>query len=211
MTIKTVLAVMAAPAALLVAPVAAQDMDDMDAVQDRRAMTDDRMGDRDAMPMQDDAQVVAGPMAPKPDAMAIKAEDFVLAAAHSGHFEIESSTLALEKAESEEVRDFAARMIDQHVAMNRKLKEVAGMDVPAETGPAQKLVVAKLSDASGTDFETGYIKAQITGHELTATFFEAVANSDADPALVEYAQMGLPKIKEHLEEAKDIARSMGAM
>ena len=195
MTIKTMLAVVAAPAALLLAAPGALAQNGQDMSQSD-AMTDDAMA--------------AGPVAPKP-AMTVKAEDFVKAAAHSGHFEIESSTLALEKTQDERVRDFAARMIDEHVRMNAKLKEITSMEVPGEPGPAQALVIAKLSDASGADFETGYIKGQITGHELTVAFFEAMAQSDADPALVEYAQMGLPKIKEHLEEAKDIARGLGVM
>ena len=185
MTIKTMLAVMAAPAVLgLAVPAAAQD----------------RMGDDPAM--------TTSP-APMPSAMAVKPDDFVKAAAHSGHFEIESSRLALEKSSSEEVRDFAARMIDQHVAMNRKLKEVASMDVPGEPGPAQRLMIAKLSKKSGDAFDEGYFKGQITGHEMTVSFFEAMAEMGSDPALQEYARMGLPKIKEHLEEAKQIASDMG--
>ena len=194
MTIKTMLAVMAAPAALVLAgPAAAQDRmsDERPAAQERS------MGDM---------QRADAAMKPK-----IRAKDFTMAAAHSGQFEIMSSEAALENSDNDDIKAYAEDMIAEHEAMNTKLKDVAKSRVPSETGPAQKIIVADLDTKSGDEFDKAYIKGQVTGHEMTIAVFEAMAADDDEPELQEFAQMGLPKIKQHLEEAKTIAEQIGAM
>lgn len=185
MNFKTVMLAVATPAALALAvPAAAQDR-----------MATDRMDDRQVAMSSMDQQV--------------SGEDFVKAAAHSGHFEIESSQVALDKTSNDEVRKYAQRMIDAHQRMNAKLKEVASMTPPTKPGPGQQLIVAGLNKKDGRTFDREYVKAQLHGHAVTLAFFEAMAQSDADPELVEYAQMGAPMIRDHLRDAEDMAKKMG--
>lgn len=220
MTIKSMLAVMAAPAALLAAsPVLAQDDPAMQSDTQPAPMQDEMA---DPAPMTDAQEPAADPMAEPmteeatmrvepAQKMEIKPKDFTMAAAHSGHFEIESSKLAMQNSDNQEVRDYAQKMIADHEAMNEELKAVGKGRVPKEAGPAQKIVVADLSGKTGTEFDEGYIKGQVTGHEMTVAVFEAMAQDDAEPELQEFAQTGLPKLREHLEDAKAIATNMGAM
>ena len=66
-------------------------------------------------------------------AQAMSAQDFVNEAASGGMFEVQSSQLALERGQGDEVKAFAQMMITDHTANNEELKaaaEAAGVTVP---------------------------------------------------------------------------------
>ncbi|MGQ7957862.1 DUF4142 domain-containing protein [Pseudomonas sp. SP16.1] len=67
----------------------------------------------------------------------ITAQAFVEEASAKGIAEIEVARLALEEATSEEIREFAQTMIDDHGKLNQKLRELAtrkNLDLSDEAG-----------------------------------------------------------------------------
>jgi putative membrane protein len=59
-------------------------------------------------------------------AQEMSAQDFVTEAASGGLFEVQSSQLALEQAQRDDVRTFAQQMVADHTAANDELATVAG-------------------------------------------------------------------------------------
>ena len=149
------------------------------------------------------------------DEMAMSAEMdmnkmFVKAAAHSGHFEIESSRMAMEMSGNQDVQDFAQMMVRDHTRVSQQLKEAAGMDLPMGAGPGQELILASLEGMEGDAFDRAYIENQIVGHKMTIAFFEKMAMS-GEGELALLADQTIPTLREHLTRAEEIASEMGMM
>lgn len=131
----------------------------------------------------------------------MEADKFVREAAISGMFEIESSTLALEEAESESVRGFAQEMIDDHGKANDALKRLAekeGLPVPSDLDDAHQKKMEKLKDADG-GFDKTYVTEQEEGHDEAINLFEQYLANGGNEALKRFARDTLPVLKKHRE------------
>lgn len=201
---KTLSLALLLSAATLALPVAAQDVDDLP-----ETVREDLAGQQEGEPMGMDAMAAAGMP------MEMTAEEvtghFVTAAAHSGLFEIQSSRLALERSEDDEVRRFAEDMIRQHEKMNADLARAAAAPLPTELGAAQALVVAGLMGKRGDEFDRAYLAGQIHGHGVTAADYEAMIAMGEDGDVKAHAEQGLPAIKDHLARAEALKARLPAM
>jgi putative membrane protein len=134
---------------------------------------------------------------------------FVMTAAQGDLFEVTSSQLALERAESQEVKDFAQRMIDEHTATTEQLTPIAselGVTPPTELNPMQQFMVAHLQTLQGADFESAYMRHQVTAHAAAVDVYTtATMGAVQNQALVDFADQTLPVIQEHLTMAQDMA------
>lgn len=174
-------------------------------VPDQMIIEDD---DQAAMPMGTSDPMMAGTTADL--ATPVMTEAFAKAAGHSGHFEIESSQVALERSQDDEIRAFAQDMIAEHQAMNEQLAQVLAQELPTEPGPAQSLIVTDLKGLSGTEFDEAYLKGQVHGHAITVAFFDAIAKG-GEPEAARVASEALPKLRDHLARAEELAAEMGVM
>jgi putative membrane protein len=83
------------------------------------------------------------------------AETFVTKAATGGLFEVESSKVALQKAQRDDLKSFAQQMVDDHGKANQELMaeaQQAGIQVPAKLDSAHQSQLDKLNSASGSAF-----------------------------------------------------------
>jgi putative membrane protein len=141
-------------------------------------------------------------------AQEMSAQDFVNEAASGGLFEVQSSQIALEQAQRDDVRSFAQQMVADHTAANNELATVAGdlgLTLPEEIGGAPAELMAAVQDASGEEFDAVYMEAQVAAHEATVEMFRAYAESGGEARLVEFAQTALPTLESHLQMAQGIA------
>ena len=135
-------------------------------------------------------------------------QDFVREAASGGLFEVQSSQLALEQAQRDDVRSFAQQMVADHTAANNELATVAGdlgLSLPEEIDGAPADLMAAVEDASGDGFDAAYMEAQVTAHEATVEMFRAYAENGDEARLVQFAEGALPTLESHLEMAQGIA------
>jgi putative membrane protein len=141
--------------------------------------------------------------------MADEAGDFVDKASAKGIAEIETAHIALEKSQSQEVRDYAQRMIDDHTAANRELSQLAqaqGMEVSDEATLMDKGKAMVLKQRDGGDFDQAYVNNQVMAHEQTIKIFRDYIQEGENAELKRFAQSTLPKLQEHLEMAKELQR-----
>mgnify|MGYP002779123410 CR=1 FL=1 len=137
---------------------------------------------------------------------------FAMTAAQGDLFEITSSQLALEQAESQEIKDFAQMMIDAHTATTEQLTPIAGelgVTPPTEMNPMQQFMVAHLQTLQGANFDSAYMRHQVTAHAAAVdAFTTATMGAVQNQTLVDFATQNLPIIQEHLTMAQEMAGMM---
>lgn len=132
---------------------------------------------------------------------------FVQSAAMGGMAEVELGRLAQDKASSDEVKAFGARMVEDHGKANETLKGIAasqGAEVPASLDRKHRATVEKLGKLSGAEFDRAYMKQMVADHEKTVGDFKAQAEAGKNAPLKDFAATALPTLQAHLEMAKSL-------
>lgn len=130
--------------------------------------------------------------------------------------EIALSRHAAERATNAQVRSFANEMVEAHTEAGQELGTLAtrkgarasSMDSHDMHGADKTRKIEKdWADKKGGDYDEAYIKAMIDAHEDTVDTLENGAESK-DPEIAAAAQKLLPKVKAHLERAKQLKKSV---
>lgn len=127
---------------------------------------------------------------------------WVKTVASSNMFEIESSKLALKKASSPRMKQFAQQMVDAHTKAAKKLKDILKSDPPKELAPKHADALTLLKKAEGKDFDPAYLSLQHSAHMEAVSVFRTYAGKPDDPALGTFAKETLPTLEMHLEHVK---------
>jgi putative membrane protein len=138
------------------------------------------------------------------------AQDFTAMAASSDMMELQSSEMALQKAQSAEVKEFAEMMIKDHTTASQELKAAASTDgatVPTEMLPKHAEQVQALTGESGEDFDEAYIEAQVAAHKEALNLMQSYAEA-GEGATKAHAAKTAPIIQMHLEHVQKIEESM---
>ena len=139
----------------------------------------------------------------------IDADDFFEEASAMGVAEIETGRIALEESENAEVRAFAERMIKDHAAANKKMAEIAAekdLEISDEAKLMDRARTMILDARDGESFDDAYANNQVAAHERSIELFERATRSD-DAEVAAFAKKTLPKLQEHLEEARKLVQS----
>jgi putative membrane protein len=140
--------------------------------------------------------------------------DFLEKAAHAGHTEVEGSKLALTKATTPQVKQFAQQMVDDHTKAGDELKQLAeskGVKVPAEPAMAQKAKLKVLSARSGDGFDRDYAEeVGVKAHADTVKLFQKAAQGAQDADVKAFARKTLPTLQHHLQMAQALHTTMSA-
>jgi len=138
---------------------------------------------------------------------------FVKKAAEGGMAEVALAILAKEKASNADVKSYAAKLEKDHSQANDDLKEVASKknitlaSAPSKSHQALHDKLAKLSDA---EFDKAYVAAMLDDHQKDVREFSRVASGNGDADVKAFASKTLPTLKEHLQHAQDLSKSVGA-
>lgn len=169
----------------------------------------------------DEGAVPAGTMA-DPNAAeatlegkAMNASEFAVAMAVGDMFEIDSSRLALQRAQSPEVRKFAQMMVDNHMQSSAKLKALAGAQTPPWSLPTslpvdKKTLLTSLELPKGAEFDTAYMNEQVTAHTQTLDMLQRYSGNGDSAGLKQLAAEMVPIVSSHLDMAKKIQSPMSA-
>jgi putative membrane protein len=134
--------------------------------------------------------------------------DFLAKATEGGMKEVEWGRLASQKASNAEVKAFATRMIEDHGKSNTELARIAGADAPKPM--ADKLAPpAKLTTATGAEFDRAYMAEMVMAHQNTVALFEKQSRDGQDEAIKRFVTEKLPTVRDHLEKAKALQAKVG--
>lgn len=132
---------------------------------------------------------------------------FVTRMALSNLFEIESSKVALQQSQNEQVKKFAQQMVTEHTEAGNKLKALAAqkhVSVPDNLDAKHQKMLDRVKANQGEDFDKGYGSAQRRAHKEAIEIFEKTAKDAKDKDLKQFAEQTLPSLKEHEKETKSL-------
>lgn len=134
-------------------------------------------------------------------------QDFVRRAAIANLMEIQSSRLALQRSQNQDIRDYAQQMIRDHqTTMSGLTRAGQGIATPESLTGEYRSLLRELRRA-GQNFDREYVDLQIDVHEDTIDLFEQYAKSGNNSTLQQFAQQTLPTLRNHLRSAQELSAS----
>jgi putative membrane protein len=140
--------------------------------------------------------------------MSAKDKAFFPAAASAGMLEVESSKLALERSQNEDVKKFAQTMVDDHTKAADELKTLAAsknVTLPTAMSKHHQMMYDHLKDEkTAKDFDSAYQNVMVVSHKEAVTLFSKVSTDSKDPEVKAWATKTLPTLQHHGAMAKDL-------
>ena len=133
--------------------------------------------------------------------------------AYSNISEIATGKLALERSQSDDVKSFAQKMIDDHTKAQQELQTLAdskGVKLPTEPDAKHKALAKVMAGMKGDAFDKRYLKqGGLNDHENTHKLLERVQSRAKDPDLKAYAAKTITVVHQHLTLAQETAGKHG--
>jgi len=138
---------------------------------------------------------------------------FVTAAATSDMYEVTAGKVALQRAQSPDVKAFAQKMVDAHTMTTQKLKSIlASHNVdaapPAHVDTRRQAMLDDLRGAKAADFDHRYITQQVAAHKEADILFRGYAKDGDNNAIKDFAATTDKDIKMHLSMAQELNNSV---
>ncbi len=142
-----------------------------------------------------------------PNALNADDKGFAQQAATGGQAEVALAELAEQNAQSQQVKDFAKKMIDDHGQANQQLQQIASkkdLDMPTMVPTEAQEEKDKLSKLHGAAFDKEYMRYEVQDHKQDVQDFQKAQNEVSDPDLKQFASQTLPIIEQHLKLAEQM-------
>ena len=142
---------------------------------------------------------------------AVVKDNFWNDAAMGGMAEVALANLALQKTQSDAIRQFAQQMVTDHTAANGELTSLAAtknVTLPAAIDAQHKSAMDKLSAKSGADFDRDFMKTMVSDHEKMIKLFQDQSQKATDADVKAWAAKTLPTLQSHLQMARSISATL---
>jgi putative membrane protein len=156
-----------------------------------------------------------------------EARQFIQQAASGNLAEVELGQLASQRAQSNDVRQFGQRMVQDHSKALDQLRSAASsanVSVPTTMSQEHQNIRQRLSSLQGEEFDREYISVMVDEHQKMVNMLEerrdaagmqpgAASPSNAQQGggmapLNSWASQTLPIVQEHLEQARQIQQRL---
>jgi putative membrane protein len=138
------------------------------------------------------------------------AKAFMVKAARGSMSEVELGKLAQERAQSEDVKKFAQRLVADHGKANEELTALAqqkGVTLPADPAKPPGGGQQRLDKIAAPAFDREYVTHMLKDHRKDVAAFRKQAQKGSDPDVKAWAAKTLPTLEEHLRMAEELDRS----
>jgi putative membrane protein len=129
-----------------------------------------------------------------------------------GMAEVEMARLALTKASSDAVKQYAQKMLDDHTAANAELMQIAAtknLTLPTAPDAKHRAMMARMGKLSGEAFDREYVMmAGHKDHQKMEKLFRDESTRGRDADLKAFATKTLPVVQQHLQMARDLHNQM---
>ena len=136
---------------------------------------------------------------------------FMMKAAEGGMAEVQLGQLAQQNGQSQAVKDFGKRMVDDHSKANDQLKQVAtqqGVTLPTEPSSKDKAEYDRMAKLNGDAFDKAYAKMMVSDHKKDIAEFQREASAGSNPEVKGFATQTLPTLQDHLKMAEQMNSSV---
>jgi putative membrane protein len=145
--------------------------------------------------------------------MTTTTKGFVTAAAISDMYEVAAGKIAVERAQSAEVKAFAQQMVDAHTQTTDKLKGIMTANnikvtPPAHVDSRRQMMLDNLRGAAAADFDKRYITQQVAAHTEADILMRGYAKDGDSAAIKAFAGETDKAVKTHLAHAKKLEAAM---
>ena len=136
----------------------------------------------------------------------------------ANQIDIDTGQLALKKAKSQEVRDFAQQMVRDHTALQKSVSDLGaklkvkpeGSDTSRALKSQAKGTTEKLKALNGAAFDKAYIDNEVTYHQAVINATSSVLIPNAKNAELKSAlESAAPLFQGHLEHAQKLQSDLG--
>jgi putative membrane protein len=134
-------------------------------------------------------------------------KSFMASVAKDGYAEIQLANLALKKAHSPAVREFAQKVVDDHQKIDADLAKLAAkksVTLPDSASMASSFSEGHLKMLSGTHFDQAYLSKMIDNHKDAISTFQKEAAQGADTDVKDFASTTVSTLQKHLDEAQEL-------
>lgn len=144
--------------------------------------------------------------------MTTSTKGFVNAAAISDMYEVAAGKVAVQRAQSPAVKDFANQMIQAHTETTEKLKGILAKNninvtPPAHVDNRRQGMLDDLRGAKAEDFDHRYISQQIAAHKEADILMRGYAKDGDNTAVKDFAATTDQAVKMHLSMAEKLDKS----
>jgi putative membrane protein len=139
--------------------------------------------------------------------------DFLQRTAQAMRAEAEIGQLAQSKAQSPDVKTYAEKVVKDYTKMSDDLQSLAqkqGVTLPGGLDDQHQELKVKLQSKSGTDFDKTYMRAEVVGQEGMINLVEGTIQKGETPIVRDFATVNLITMRDHLDQARAIAKKIGA-
>ncbi|HEY7639794.1 MAG TPA: DUF4142 domain-containing protein [Steroidobacteraceae bacterium] len=144
----------------------------------------------------------------------LTAQTFVIRAAVVNMLQTDLAELALERSHDAAIQAFARTMLNEYRRAQGQLRAVAAdtkIALPAMVDEKHQELEESLKRAAPDEFDAGYVKATVAGHDQAVALFDAAAQSKTLPLpLQRHAIQMLPTIREHRNAAYVLQKRPGS-
>jgi putative membrane protein len=151
---------------------------------------------------------VPNAMAAEKDTLNTSEVSFIKHAASDDAAEVKLAELGAKKADRPDVKAFAEMLVTDHTQSNVELAKLAatkGVELSGVIEPSKAKVFQKLEQSSGTEFEKKFLAEMVSDHKMCVSNFEKASKESKDTDVKAFANALLPKLKAHLEKAKELS------
>jgi len=137
---------------------------------------------------------------------------FVDKVVSSNMAEIDLGRIAYSRAQTDDVRRFAARMVQDHSKAYQDLIIIVSeqrIAIPEKCLPEHATHIRHFATAAMTNFDQEYMKHMVESHEKSVDLFTRGTKELKNERLKGYAEKTLPVVQEHLKLAKDLRAKVG--
>lgn len=150
----------------------------------------------------------SGRMGAGASSLASSDRKFMQEAAAGGMAEVEMARVAVERASSDAVRDYARKMIEDHTNANQELMQLAstkGVTLPAGLDAKHRAMLTRLGGLSGAEFDREYVRnAGVKSHERMLKLVQGHARKGRDADARAFAAKMVPAVQMHLDMARQL-------
>ncbi len=152
----------------------------------------------------------------KPSSAKLSSADqaLMMEVAKGGMMQLETSKIAVQKAQNEEVRQVAQAEVDEQTGLSNKLKEIAsakGVTLPSAPDAELQSMLTAMQGMSATELDKHYMQEHaVKGHEKLDATMNKVKSSASDSNLKDVAKAAHPLVKTHLKVSREVVAKMGS-
>jgi putative membrane protein len=133
--------------------------------------------------------------------------EFAVSAADASMMEVQLGSLALSKAASPKVKEFAQAMIDDHTKATQELTTLAqtkNISLPSALSEKCQKKYSDMMEKSGSDFDKAYSDLMVKDHKDVVDLFKKAADDAKDADVKAWASGKVSALEHHLTMAKEL-------